>query len=196
MNTYRPPVRRAPSYALRESPNWFSAACGLCYFLAYAFLPVYRVLFTSVSGLRLASFSALFAIPMIVGVLMCVAAVFFPRAVSMVISGCGALTALVLIFIGHRAVSAISDLSDLGIFDVAAMIVVSVGAGVILCLLLGVLGLILELIVRPRSFTPPDGGWVFKNKGPGGPGGPGTPGGFGGSGKPGGRGGSGGFKPF
>lgn len=178
-NQQMPAPGRPRSFTPRTSPNFFSAACGLAYVLCFLLLPFARIaLFFPAPGLLFIKVNPLMYIPIILGVMMLIAAFVFDKKVNMLIGGVTALITIImlacaqLIFVNGsinvvlplievilgRSVGETSSISML-----SNAIPFRAGLGGVFCILLCVLYVVLECVlsddVRRVSQTKANNPW-------------------------------------
>ena len=185
-----------PSPRAGRTPNWFSAACGLVFVIAYLAMPFYTLNLFARTGMQLISGNALLILPALLGIAMIFGALLMPVVASIAISSVNlAMTLIMILFARYFAavdplsagvVNATSWLGTQMNMDLT-MYVISVSYGAVICLILCVVSIVLEVLLnRPAPVRPDGGQWAFDNR-PGAGRGPGSHGG---------PGGTGGFKPF
>lgn len=143
---------------MRSNANFLAAAFALVFTLVYLFLPVYSVMaILPVNGLLLTQYNALLGLPAVAGVLMVVAAIVFPAAVSAAISGGMAAAMLILMFCGKALITSnayvamISSYLTVNGVNMLSLVHVAPGIGGVIGIMLCIAAAAAELIMASRQ---------------------------------------------
>lgn len=159
------PVSRSSSL-MRTAPNWISLGIALAFILCFLFLPFVKVLgLLPFSGMTLmVDVNAIMCLPLVVGVLMMLSAMFFDAKISACIGGFSAVLVLVLllcsndIMVGADINRMLGDMAKQYIgYNISGLLTPRAGLGCIFCIALAVIFVIVELLMANgirRSSSP------------------------------------------
>lgn len=131
----------------RSRANWISFAMGLAYIVTYLFLPFCHVAGSACSGIEMFDLSAAAVIPLILAIVITVAACLFPVPISIGAAGALFLNTLLYMIIG----SSIFQLNISSGDSVFSLNLFQIGIGSIFCLILVILFIIFELAVNRNA---------------------------------------------
>lgn len=159
-------------------PNWYAAACGLAYMICFLLLPVYSIAFVvKFPGKDLLSVAPAVVVLLVCGLAMALSSILIDRKISMGVGVACAVITLLFGLLGSTVlpVGTITGLMNQGInsllgtdWNVGGLVKVSMGFGLIICLILCILHVALEALIEggPKTRKIEAQLWEDSNNGP------------------------------